>query len=279
VVKPITKYAAIVEDPLQADDIFHEGFRHLRSGTPGPVYIGLPFDLLLEQREFGPVMRPDHYRPATLVNTVAESEIEKAAVMLASARRPLIIGGSGVRGARVVAICSTQNLAYVRSLGADQAIDYRHERIADAVAEFAPGGVDLIIDAVGGGTLTEALDLLRPGGTLSSIMTLKASDGPDLAAAERRGVHAKVTYNRYPSGGTLAKIAALLNDGRVRPPPAQIMPLAQAAHAHRVSEAGHVRGMLLLRVETKDWRGRAWRACNTCSKNMRSNKCIFATAS
>src|ERR1700730_9267968 len=68
VVKPITKYAAIVEDPLQADDIFHEGFRHLRSGTPGPVYIGLPFDLLLEHREFGPVIRPEHYRPATLVH-------------------------------------------------------------------------------------------------------------------------------------------------------------------------------------------------------------------
>ena len=100
VVKPITKYAAIVEDPLQADDIFHEAFRHLRSGTPGPVYIGLPFDLLLEEREFGPVMRPEQYRPATLVNTVAESEIEKAVEMLAAARRPLVVGGSGIRGAR-----------------------------------------------------------------------------------------------------------------------------------------------------------------------------------
>jgi NADPH:quinone reductase len=155
-------------------------------------------------------------------------------------------------GARVAATCSTPNLDYVRGLGAERAIDYRRETISTALAEFAPGGVDLIVDAVGNGTLTEALDLLRPGGTLCSIMTLKPGDGPDVATAQRRGLHAKLTYNRYPSGAALTKIAALLNEGQVRLPPTEVLPLEQAARAHQLSEAGHVRGKLLLRVGRKD---------------------------
>jgi thiamine pyrophosphate-dependent acetolactate synthase large subunit-like protein len=100
VVRPITKYAAIVEDAHQCDDIFHEAFRQLRSGTPGPVYIGLPFDMLLEEHEFDPVLPPQKYRPATFVDTVSDGDIESAIALLRGARRPVIIGGSGIRMAR-----------------------------------------------------------------------------------------------------------------------------------------------------------------------------------
>lgn len=100
VVRPITKYAAIVEDPLQADDIFHEAFRQMRAGTTGPAYIGLPFDMLLEEREFGELARPERYRPATFASAVADDEIERAATLLAEAQLPLVIGGAGVRLSR-----------------------------------------------------------------------------------------------------------------------------------------------------------------------------------
>jgi len=100
VLTPITKYAAILEDPLEADDLFHEAFRRMRTGTPGPAYIGLPFDLLLEERDFGPIIPPQHYRPATFVDTVSEADIEKVISLLAQARLPLIVGGTGIRLAR-----------------------------------------------------------------------------------------------------------------------------------------------------------------------------------
>ncbi len=100
VVKPVTKYAAIVEDAMQADDIFREAFRQMRTGTPGPVYIGLPFDLLLEEHEFAELLSPQKYRPASFADTFPEHEIDKAVALLAGARRPLIIGGCGVRSAR-----------------------------------------------------------------------------------------------------------------------------------------------------------------------------------
>lgn len=100
ILTPITKYAAILEDPLEVDDLFHEAFRRMRTGTPGPAYIGLPFDLLLEERDFGPVVPPQRYRPATFVDTVGEADIEKVASLLAQARLPLIVGGTGIRLAR-----------------------------------------------------------------------------------------------------------------------------------------------------------------------------------
>ncbi|NLP64908.1 thiamine pyrophosphate-binding protein [Paraburkholderia sacchari] len=104
VVKPITKFSAVLEDPLQADDLFQEAFRQLRQGTPGPVYIGLPFDLLLEQREFPNPVPPQRYRPASFTETVSDAEIEKVADLLAKAKRPLIIGGAGIRNAASQAV-------------------------------------------------------------------------------------------------------------------------------------------------------------------------------
>ncbi|MGH6780566.1 MAG: thiamine pyrophosphate-binding protein [Sphingomonadaceae bacterium] len=97
VVGPITKFAAVLEDPFEVDDLFQEAFRQLRTGTPGPCYIGLPFDLLLEEHDFGPLAPPEHYRPATFLDTVSEADVEHIAALIAAAERPLIIGGSGLR--------------------------------------------------------------------------------------------------------------------------------------------------------------------------------------
>ncbi len=100
VVRAITKYAVVLEDAGQVDEIFHEAFRQLRCGTPGPVYIGLPFDMLLEELEFGAILSPRKYRPASFADTVSESDLARAAQMLRDAKRPVIIGGSGIRVAR-----------------------------------------------------------------------------------------------------------------------------------------------------------------------------------
>ncbi|HNC70542.1 MAG TPA: thiamine pyrophosphate-binding protein, partial [Pseudomonadales bacterium] len=100
VLRPVTKYAAIVEDPLEADAIFHEAFRQLHGGTPGPVYIGLPFDMLLEERDFGPLLPPRSYRPASFVDTVRDELLDETLALLRNACRPLIIGGAGIRLAR-----------------------------------------------------------------------------------------------------------------------------------------------------------------------------------
>lgn len=97
VVRPMTKFAAVLHDPLEADTLFHEAFRQMRSGTPGPVYIGLPFDLLLEECDFGPLLTARQYRPATFLNTVSDADLHAVARELTEARAPLLVAGAGVR--------------------------------------------------------------------------------------------------------------------------------------------------------------------------------------
>jgi len=178
---------------------------------------------------------------------------------LQSGQHVLIHGGSGgvgsfavqfakLCGARVAATCSTANLDYVRALGAEQVIDYRSEDVSERLHEWTPQGVDLVVDAVGLKTLPQALDLLRPGGTLANIMTLEPGDMPDIAAAEQRGLRSTLTYSRSPCGAPLGWIIGQIQGGRIKLPPVEILPLAQVARAHELSRGGHTRGKLVLQV-------------------------------
>ncbi|WGS46258.1 NADP-dependent oxidoreductase [Burkholderia sp. JSH-S8] len=175
----------------------------------------------------------------------------------------LIHGGAGAVGtfaiqlaasasARVAATCSAANRAYVESLGCAASIDYRAQPVRDAVHAWAPGGVDLVLDAVGCGTLPGGLDLLAPGGTLVSIMTLVAEDTARLSAtvaeAERRGLRTAMTYSRMPSGERLGRIAAQLAQGGLRVPRFESMPLELAARALDLVQSGDAKTKLVLHV-------------------------------
>ena len=154
-------------------------------------------------------------------------------------------------GAAVAATCSTANVDYVRGLGAEKAIDYRRENIDEAIKAWAPGGLDLLVDAVGASTLPSGLDMVRPGGTYVSIPTL-VDDGnieAGFAAAEARQVRRIFsTMSDVGCGDQLARIAALIADGHVTLPPMQMLPLEQAAQAHVMIQTGHVRGKIVLTV-------------------------------
>ncbi|MBS0322435.1 MAG: NADP-dependent oxidoreductase [Proteobacteria bacterium] len=180
----------------------------------------------------------------------------------ASGKRVMIHGGAGGlggfavqfarwAGARVAATCSTANVEYLQSLGVERVIDYRSEDITAAVTAWAPGGLDYLMDAVGVSTLPNGLDLVRTGGTFVSIPTL-VDDG-DIPAAAAAGAARGVNrvFSTMTDAGcapTLAQIAQLVVDGHVRLPPLRVLPLAEAAEAHRLSQTGHVRGKMVLRV-------------------------------
>jgi NADPH:quinone reductase-like Zn-dependent oxidoreductase len=171
----------------------------------------------------------------------------------------LVNGGAGgtgsfaiqlarMAGARVAATCGPKNLDYVRRLGAERAIDYRSEDVAAAVEAFAPGGVDLLLDAVGNGSLADAPGLVKPGGRLVMIETLMAGEIlPDPARAERRGV--ELVRSSVVAGNIGRQLKALveaLQDGRIRPPQIEVLPVSRVAEAQRRVEEGHVRGKLVL---------------------------------
>ncbi|MDR0212924.1 MAG: NADP-dependent oxidoreductase [Comamonas sp.] len=183
---------------------------------------------------------------------------------LKKGQKVLVHGGAGavgmfaiqfakVAGAEVIATCGADNLDYLKLLGCAQAIDYRAQDIGQAVQAWSPEGVDLVLDCVGSSSLPGALDLLSPGGMLVAILTLVEGDaGPDHAAAASRGLRTAVTYSKMPSGGNLGKIAALLADGKVRPPRTETMPLAQVAAAHDLLQSGRAKRKLVLQVAGDD---------------------------
>lgn len=164
------------------------------------------------------------------------------------------VGGFAIQfarcaGARIATTCSAANASQARVLGAELAIDYRSEDIHKALGQWAPEGVDLVLDCIGGGSLPNSLDLLRPGGALVAILTLAPGDaGPDHAEAARRGLRTAVAYSRMPSGELLGRIASLLAAGRVRPPALDLLPLAEVASAHERLQQGRVRRKQVLQV-------------------------------
>ena len=177
-------------------------------------------------------------------------------------QRVLIHGGSGGlgsfavqfahwAGAHVAATCSTRNVEYVRGLGVGLVIDYCKGAIAGAVAAWAPGGLDYLMDAVGISTLPDGIDLVRPGGVYVSIPTL-CDDGDiqaGIAASEAKGVRRVFsTMSDVGCAATLARIAQLLVDGAVKLPPVTEYALQDAAEAHRQIQGGHTRGKIVLKV-------------------------------
>ncbi|WP_213004056.1 NADP-dependent oxidoreductase [Parahaliea maris] len=174
----------------------------------------------------------------------------------------MIHGGSGglgsfavqfarAAGARVAATCSTANVDYLKDLGVERVIDYRSEDIGQAIAEWAPQGLDYLMDAVGVSTLPRGLDLLRHGGTFVSIPTLVDDGDIPAAAAEAaaRGVNRVFsTMDDSHCAETLERIAQLVVSGEVRMPPIREYALKDVAAAHEILQSGHNRGKMVLKV-------------------------------
>jgi NADPH:quinone reductase-like Zn-dependent oxidoreductase len=139
-------------------------------------------------------------------------------------------------GARVITTASAANHDYVRRLGADDIIDYRTQDFSKLVS-----GCDAVFDTVGGDVTTKSFAVLKPGGRLASVAAGGAA--PTSPRADVTSLRPKVDRDRPH----LERICALVP--KIIPLPEIVeYPLAEAAAAHRVSEARHLRGKLVFRV-------------------------------
>ena len=152
-------------------------------------------------------------------------------------------------GARVLASCSAANADYVRSHGAEGVFDTRDGNTAAVVAGMAPGGVDIIFDAVGRNSLPEALALIRPGGTLVRVPTLGDDDQAGITeqaaqASGRQLIRSSIV--RSETQAAYRAIGDLYAAGKMVSPEVQMLPIGEIAQALALSKAGHVRGKLVL---------------------------------
>jgi len=137
----------------------------------------------------------------------------------------------------VIATSSAANVALVKSLGADEVIDYRHENFAAKVKD-----IDVVLDTVGGETLKNSYGVVRKGGLLLTIVS-----PPDEALAQQHGITARLERGNV-NGIRLEEISRLIDVGKVRIVLEKEYPLKEARAAHELSERGHVRGKVILNV-------------------------------
>ena len=142
------------------------------------------------------------------------------------------------RGAFVATTCSTLHMSFVRSLGADQIIDYTRTDFTEEVQNF-----DVVFDTVGADTCRASYAVLKPQGVLVSIL-----EQPDEELMEKTGVRGMYLFMQ-PDGQKLSQIAELLSSGAIRPTVGRVFPLEDARKAQELSASRHAEGKIVLRVK------------------------------
>jgi NADPH:quinone reductase-like Zn-dependent oxidoreductase len=220
---------------------------------PGDRVVGWPDGPIGSYAELtvssGYVPLPDavSFQEAAAVLVAADTASRVLAELgLRPAETLLIHGASGAvgsvatqlavaRGARVIGTAGEASLGYVESLGAT-AVPYG-EGLADRVRAAAPEGVDAVLDAAGKGALPASIDLR--GGT-SRIVTIADPAAGELGIAFSAGTAA----NRDLDG--VKEALQMLSDGRLTVRIGHVLPLRDAAAAHRLIDSGHPGGKILL---------------------------------
>lgn len=141
-------------------------------------------------------------------------------------------------GARVIATAlGGEDVAWLRELGVETAIDVSRERFEDAAGE-----VDAVVDLVGGDTLARSYGVVKKGGVLATTVA-----PVDEAAAARAGIRV-VQFIMRRSAADLAELAQLAARGELKIRLGPVFELRRAREAQELSQQGKVQGKLILQV-------------------------------
>lgn len=164
-------------------------------------------------------------------------------------------------GARVGTTTSTDNIGMVRSLGADQIVDYKTQFFEKELHDY-----DMVLGTLRGNTLDKSLNILKPGGSIVSLI------GPlDAAFARARQLNffmtflfrlmslnlmrkagkRKINYSflfMHPDGVQLGEIAALVEQKQINPVIDRVFPFAQAKEALAYLAKGHAKGKVVIKM-------------------------------
>lgn len=144
------------------------------------------------------------------------------------------------RGAYVIGTASSGKLDFVRSLGADEVIDYTTTDVSQTVKD-----ADVVLDMVGPDNTLGLVPAMKPGGHFIPIGGGASPEAEEAATAKGVNVHLVLAE---PDGHGLDQLNALVDAGKLRVEIDTAYALADAAKAHAHSETGRVRGKLVLVV-------------------------------
>jgi NADPH:quinone reductase-like Zn-dependent oxidoreductase len=157
-------------------------------------------------------------------------------------------------GAEVTAVCSTRNVEMVRSLGADQVIDYTKEDFTKSDQRY-----DVLFDNVGNRSFSERRQILKPEGicVLAGIGSMGAIDDSlsrvaGIFGASLRSRFVNQKFERYTTKFNktdLAFLRQLMAEGKVTPVVEKTYPVSETAEAVRYLQQGHVRGKIVINLD------------------------------
>ena len=141
-------------------------------------------------------------------------------------------------GLHVIATAASDDLDYVRDLGAERVVDYRTERFEESLT-----GVDIVLDTVGGDTQQRSLQVLKPDGILVSVVSPVSE-----TAQKRYGIRAAYFYVDVTTT-RLNKITELFESGKLTTDVGTVLPLEEARKAHEMlGRARRRRGKIVLSI-------------------------------
>lgn len=141
------------------------------------------------------------------------------------------------KGARVATTASVNNTGFVRSLGADDVIEYHSTRFEDVLKN-----IDVVFDTQGGEIYERSWKVLKKSGVIVSLINQRSTE-----LAEQYNARAAYVFVQ-PNAGKLTEIAGLIDNGTIKPVVDTVLPLAEARQAHSLIQGGHTRGKIVLRT-------------------------------
>ncbi|WP_348685001.1 NADP-dependent oxidoreductase [Aeromonas bestiarum] len=164
-------------------------------------------------------------------------------------------------GAKVGTTTSTGNVALVRSLGADEVVDYKKQEFENVLR-----GYDAVLGTIRGDALEKSIGILTPGSKIVSLVgPLDAAFARDrrlnivltclfrlmsrkiMRLAKKRDVTYSFLFAR-PDGAQLAEIGNLLEQGHIRPVIDRVFPFEQAKEALAYLAQGHAKGKVVIKM-------------------------------
>jgi NADPH2:quinone reductase len=164
-------------------------------------------------------------------------------------------------GARVVTTVSgAEKARFVESLGAERAIDYRSQDFVQQALEWTGGkGADVVFDTVGGAVFCQSFGAVRLYGRLATLLST-VCEMPQVNKARLRNIvvgYEQMTMPlflglhelRCAQTRILERGARLFDEGKLKVTVSKVLPLADAALAHRIVEDGHTTGKVVLQID------------------------------
>lgn len=143
-------------------------------------------------------------------------------------------------GAYVATTAGTHNVEFLKTLGADEVIDYKKQDFEKILAEF-----DFVLDSLGGENLEKSFTVLKVGGTLASIVS-----EPDQDKASQKNIKSGNVW-LVPNGQQLEKIANILGQKKLKVIIGHKFPLSEEGirEAHTLSESHHAKGKIVINIK------------------------------